>query len=100
MFDPQAVSAKLALHEASQSLSVAAETLASAAWVMSKAAASLALASGNHTTEKPYEKRRAAMDRFGFGDISPKALGALFGNRIRMCCQATTRLRETIPPIE
>ncbi|KAG9097350.1 hypothetical protein FS749_006523 [Ceratobasidium sp. UAMH 11750] len=70
-FDPQAVSAKLALYEASQSLSVAAETLASAAQAMSKAAASLALASGNHTTKKSYEKRRAAMDRFGLGDISP-----------------------------
>ncbi|QRV80589.1 hypothetical protein RhiJN_08604 [Ceratobasidium sp. AG-Ba] len=48
--DCHALSAKLALYEASQNLSVAADTLAAAAKAMSKAAASLAVASNHFAT--------------------------------------------------
>ncbi|KAG9084803.1 hypothetical protein FS749_004941 [Ceratobasidium sp. UAMH 11750] len=71
MFNPQVVSAKLTLYEASKSLYVAAETLTAAAQAMSKAAASLALASGNFSTEATFQKPRASEYHFQTGDLSP-----------------------------
>ncbi|QRV95164.1 hypothetical protein RhiJN_23182 [Ceratobasidium sp. AG-Ba] len=56
--DCHALSGKLALYEASQSLSVAADTLAAAAKAMSKAAASLAVASGHFATGTIIDTRR------------------------------------------
>ncbi|KAG8735149.1 hypothetical protein FRC10_010945 [Ceratobasidium sp. 414] len=69
-FDPQALSTKLALYEASQSLSVAADTLAAAAQAISKAAASLALASDNSTTEA-FRKPRVSDYHFETCESSP-----------------------------
>ncbi|KAG8701871.1 hypothetical protein FRC09_005085 [Ceratobasidium sp. 395] len=54
--DSEALSCRLALYDASRSLSHAAETLAVAAEAMSKAAASLALASGKFTDSGAYRK--------------------------------------------
>ncbi|KAG9093363.1 hypothetical protein FRC06_011544, partial [Ceratobasidium sp. 370] len=70
-FDPEAVSAKLALYEASKSLSLAAETLVAAAQAMSKAAASLALASGNFSTERAFQKPRTPEFHFETDESSP-----------------------------
>ncbi|KAG9122932.1 hypothetical protein FRC07_000489, partial [Ceratobasidium sp. 392] len=55
--DPQTLSSKLALYDASRALSIAAETLAAAAQAMSKAAASLATVSGGFATSDTQDEK-------------------------------------------
>ncbi|KAG9126442.1 hypothetical protein FRC07_003401, partial [Ceratobasidium sp. 392] len=71
-FDPNVLSSKLALYEASKSLSIVADTLTAAAQAISKAAASLAVAAGsNFATEKSYQKRRVFEDELVYEATSP-----------------------------
>ncbi|KAG8794122.1 hypothetical protein FRC12_000470 [Ceratobasidium sp. 428] len=72
-FDPRTLSSRLALYEASKSLSVAAETLATAAQAMSKAAASLAVASDGFATKGIYDKNPVFEDIFKSGESSPSS---------------------------
>ncbi|KAG8723681.1 hypothetical protein FRC09_002215 [Ceratobasidium sp. 395] len=72
-FDPDTLSSKLALYEASKSLSVAAETLAAAAQAMSKAAASLAVASDGFATKGTHDKNPVSEGVFKSGESSPSS---------------------------
>jgi hypothetical protein len=66
--DPHMLSSKLALLEASESLSIAASTLSAAAQAMSKAAESLAVASGYLASGKDIDDRQ---EHFSQEELSP-----------------------------
>ncbi|KAG8795414.1 hypothetical protein FRC12_014898 [Ceratobasidium sp. 428] len=72
-FDPHTLSSKLAIYEASKSLSVAAKTLAAAAQAMSKAAASLAVASNALATKDVYDRTLVPESIFKSEDSSPNS---------------------------